>query len=160
MIFFLLKKSYTLNQLINLQTLYAQSWWITLALLVLPRLLARDLPGLFLEFCLLSLFYKYNIYKKTQILRFTAPINCLTRFSAFFPHAIWLDQACAQCPRFLTAAFRRSMGLVSVPLWLYVLSDQLRIIGLGSFYLSNYLILHRLIFRQFSLLMKIFIIFY
>ena len=90
--------------------------------------------------------------KNPQILRFTAPVNYLTRFRAFFPHAIWLDQACAQCPIFLTAAFRRSMGLVSVPLWLYILSDQLRIIGLGSFYLSNYLILRRLISRQSSII--------
>ena len=34
---------------------------------------------------------------------------------------------------------QRSSGLVSVPMWLAVLPNQLRIIGLVSFYLTNYL---------------------
>ena len=67
---------------------------------------------------------------------------------AFFTHAIWLDQASAQCLKFLTAAFRKSLGRVSVLVWLVVLSDQLRIVGLGSSYLTNYLILRRLIQKQ------------
>jgi len=36
-------------------------------------------------------------------------------------------------PIFLTAGQRISLGLVSVPVWLIVLSDQLKIIGLVSF---------------------------
>ncbi len=59
---------------------------------------------------------------------------------AFFPHAAWLDQACAHCPKFPTAASRRSLGRVSVPVWLVVLSDQLQIVGLVGFYPTNYLI--------------------
>jgi hypothetical protein len=59
-------------------------------------------------------------------------------------HAILLDQAFAYCPIFLTADFRRSLGRVSVPMWLIILSDQLRIVGLVGFYPTNYLILHRL----------------
>ena len=59
---------------------------------------------------------------------------------AFFTHAAWLDQACAHCPRFPTAASRRSLGRVSVPVWLVVLSNQLQIVGLVSFYLTNNLI--------------------
>ncbi len=39
-----------------------------------------------------------------------------------------------------TAASRRSLGRVSVPVWLVVLSDQLQIEGLVSLYLTNYLI--------------------
>ena len=62
---------------------------------------------------------------------------------AFFPHAAWLDQACAHCPKFPTAASRRSLGRVSVPVWLVVLSDQLQIVALVSFYLTNKLICHR-----------------
>ena len=62
---------------------------------------------------------------------------------AFFPHAAWLDQACAHCPKFPTAASRRSLGRVSVPVWLVVLSDQLQIVGLVSLYPTNYLICHR-----------------
>ena len=59
---------------------------------------------------------------------------------AFFPHAAWLDQTCVHCPKFPTAASRRSLGRVSVPVWLVVLSDQLQIVGLVSLYLTNYLI--------------------
>ncbi len=56
---------------------------------------------------------------------------------AFFTHAALLDQACAHCPIFPTAASRRSLGRVSVPVWLIVLSDQLRIAALVSHYLTN-----------------------
>ena len=63
----------------------------------------------------------------------------------FIAHAAWLDQAFAHCPIFPTAAFRRSPGRVSVPMWLVVLSNQLKIVALVSHYLTNKLILHRLI---------------
>ena len=56
---------------------------------------------------------------------------------AFFTHAAWLDQACAHCPIFPTAASRRSLGRVSVPVWLIVLSDQLSVVALVSYYLTN-----------------------
>ncbi len=46
---------------------------------------------------------------------------------AFITHAAWLDQAFAHCPIFPTAASRRSLGRVSVPVWLIILSDQLRV---------------------------------
>ena len=59
---------------------------------------------------------------------------------AFITHAAWLDQACAHCPIFPTAASRRSLGRVSVPVWLIVLSDQLRIVALVSHYPTNKLI--------------------
>ncbi len=44
---------------------------------------------------------------------------------AFITHAAWLDQAFAHCPIFPTAASRGSLGRVSVPVWLIILSDQL-----------------------------------
>ena len=59
---------------------------------------------------------------------------------AFFPHAASLRQAFAHCARFPTAAFRRSRGRVSVPVWLIVLSDQLRIVALVGRYPTNKLI--------------------
>ncbi|KAJ3668840.1 hypothetical protein LUZ61_022760, partial [Rhynchospora tenuis] len=49
---------------------------------------------------------------------------------AFFLHAALLRQAFAHCGKFLTAASRRSLGRVSVPVWLIILSDQLLIIAL------------------------------
>jgi hypothetical protein len=58
---------------------------------------------------------------------------------AFFTHAALLRQAFAHCARFPTAASRRSLGRVSVPVWLIVLSDQLPISDLVSHYLTNYL---------------------
>ena len=64
---------------------------------------------------------------------------------AFITHAALLDQAFAHCPIFPTAASRRSLGRVSVPVWLIILSDQLRIVGLVGLYPTNYLILRGLI---------------
>ena len=60
---------------------------------------------------------------------------------AFFTHAALLDQGCPHCPIFPTAASRRSLGRVSVPVWLIILSNQLKIEALVSFYLTNKLIL-------------------
>jgi hypothetical protein len=59
---------------------------------------------------------------------------------AFIPHAALLRQAFAHCARFPTAASRRSLGRVSVPVWLIVLSDQLPVDALVSRYLTNKLI--------------------
>jgi hypothetical protein len=56
---------------------------------------------------------------------------------AFITHAAWLDQACAHCPIFPTAASRRSLGRVSVPVWLIILSDQLRVFALVGHYPTN-----------------------
>ena len=49
---------------------------------------------------------------------------------AFFIHAALLRQAFAHCGKFPTAASRRSLDRVSVPVWLIVLSDQLPIVAL------------------------------
>jgi hypothetical protein len=67
---------------------------------------------------------------------------------AFFPHAASLRQAFAHCARFPTAASRRSLGRVSVPVWLIVLSDQLRIVALVSRYPTNKLIRRKLILNR------------
>ena len=61
---------------------------------------------------------------------------------AFITHAAWLGQACAHCPIFPTAASRRSLARVAVPVWLIVLSDQLPVEALVSRYLTNKLIGH------------------
>ena len=54
-------------------------------------------------------------------------------------HAMLLGQACAHCRKFLAAASRRSLGRVSVPVCLVVLSDQGPVIGLVGRYPANYL---------------------
>ena len=59
---------------------------------------------------------------------------------AFITHAALLDQGCPHCPIFPTAASRRSLGRVSVPVWLIILSDQLLIVALVGYYPTNKLI--------------------
>ncbi len=59
---------------------------------------------------------------------------------AVIPHAALLRQAFAHCARFPTAASRRSLGRVSVPVWLVVLSDQLAVVALVGRYPTNKLI--------------------
>ena len=56
---------------------------------------------------------------------------------AFIPHAALLRQTFVHCGKFLAAASRRSLGRVSVPVWLTVLSDQLQIIALVGHYPTN-----------------------
>ena len=55
----------------------------------------------------------------------------------FFTHAALLRQTFVHCGRFPTAASRRSLGRVSVPMWPITLSGRLRIIVLVSRYLTN-----------------------
>ncbi len=57
--------------------------------------------------------------------------------STFIPHAALLRQTCVHCAIFLTAASHRSLGRISVPVWLIILSDQLPIVALVSRYLAN-----------------------
>ncbi len=75
----------------------------------------------------------------------SSQLKVLYNPKAFFTHAAWLRQAFAHCAIFPTAASRRSLGRVSVPVWLIILSDQLRIVASVSLYLTNKLILRRLI---------------
>ena len=56
---------------------------------------------------------------------------------AFVPHAASLHQAFAHCARFPTAASRRSLGRVSVPIWPVGLSTRLPIIALVGRYPAN-----------------------
>jgi hypothetical protein len=56
---------------------------------------------------------------------------------AFIAHAASLRQAFAHCGRFPTAASRRSLDRVSVPVWLIILSDQLPIVALVGLYPAN-----------------------
>ena len=56
---------------------------------------------------------------------------------AFITHAALLRQAFAHCAIFPTAASRRSLVRVSVPVWLIILSDQLPIVALVGLYPAN-----------------------
>ena len=67
---------------------------------------------------------------------------------AFITPAASLRQAFAHCGRFPTAASRRSLDRVSVPVWLFILSDQLPVLGLVGCYSANYLMGRRLILER------------
>ena len=56
---------------------------------------------------------------------------------AFLTHTAWLRQGFPHCAIFPTAASRRSLDRVSVPVWLIVLSDQLPIVPLVGRYPAN-----------------------
>ena len=90
---------------------------------MLPRLLARSWPGLLLQVPSISSLLK-GVYNP----------------KAFIPHAALLRQAFAHCAIFPAAASRRSLGRVSVPVWLTVLSDQLPVDALVGRYPTNKLI--------------------
>ena len=60
--------------------------------------------------------------------------------NTFFVHAASLHQGFPHCAIFPTAASRRSLDRVSVPMWPFILSDRLLIVALVSRYLTNQLI--------------------
>jgi hypothetical protein len=70
----------------------------------------------------------------------SSPEKGLYNPKAFVTHAASLDQGCPHCPRFPTAASRRSLGRVSVPVWPIILSDRLPIAALVGRYPTNQLI--------------------
>ena len=59
---------------------------------------------------------------------------------AVIPHAASLHQAFAHCAIFPTAASRRSLGRVSVPVWPVALSGRLPVVALVGRYPTNKLI--------------------
>ena len=67
----------------------------------------------------------------------SSPLKAVYNPKAFIPHAALLRQAFAHCAIFPTAASRRSLGRVSVPVWLIVLSDQLPVDALVGRYPAN-----------------------
>ena len=56
---------------------------------------------------------------------------------AFILHAALLRQAFAHCAKFPTAASRRSLDRLSVPVWPFALSGRLLIVALVGRYLTN-----------------------
>src|SRR6516164_2851022 len=59
---------------------------------------------------------------------------------AVIPHAASLHQACAHCAIFPTAASRRSLGRISVPVWPDTLSGRLPVAALVGHHPTNKLI--------------------
>ncbi len=67
---------------------------------------------------------------------------------AFITHAASLRQGCPHCAIFPTAASRKSLDRVSVPVWLIILSDQLPVVALVGRYPTNKLMGRGLVLRQ------------
>ena len=108
----------TLDLINRLRSLYAQLFRTTLAPYVLPRLLARSLPELSPVVPSFVFSHRSEVYNpKTFIL-----------------HAALLGQSSLHCPIFLTAASRRSLDRISVPVWPVILSDRLLIVALVGRY--------------------------
>ena len=72
-----------------------------------------------------------------SLIGFSSRATELYNPKAFFTHAALLRQTFVHCARFPTAASRRSLDRVSVPVWLIILSDQLPIKALVGLYPTN-----------------------
>ena len=70
----------------------------------------------------------------------SSPLTGFYTPRCFIIHAALLRQTFVHCAIFPTAASRRSLGRISVPMWLIILSDQLPVVALVSRYLTNKLI--------------------
>ena len=79
-------------------------------------------------------------YRQTTASCYCRPSSPTTELydpKTFFTHAALLHQTCVHCGRFPTAASRRSLGRVSVPMWPSALSGRLCIVALVGRYLTN-----------------------
>ena len=62
------------------------------------------------------------------------PLKAVYNPKAVIPHAALLRQAFAHCAKFPTAASRRSLGRISVPMWPVNLSVRLLIVAMVGRY--------------------------
>ena len=95
----------------------------------------------------------WHVVSRSFLLRYRLFSSLMTEVynpKTFFPHAASLHQACAHCAIFPTAASRRSLGRVSVPMWPFNLSVRLLIVDLVGRYPTNYLIRRESIFQRIS----------
>ncbi len=97
--------------------------------------------------------YSYGTVSRPHVGGFLPVQKQFTTHRAVFLHAAWLDQASAHCPIFLTAASRRSLVRVSVPVWGIPLSGPLPIVAMVRRYrtiqlIGRILIFYRRIFKE------------
>ena len=84
----------------------------------------------------------WHVVSRDLFLRYrpsSSPRKGLYNPKAFIAHAALLPQTCVHWAIFLTAASRRSLARVSVPVWGFTLSRPLPVIGLVGHYPTNYL---------------------
>ena len=87
-----------------------------------------------------SLFYGYSLS--------SSPSKAVYNPKTFFLHAASLHQSFLHCAIFPTAASRRSLGRISVPMWPFNLSVRLLIVDLVGRYPTNYLIRRKPIYQR------------
>ena len=93
-----------------------------------------------------SLFFRYC--------HFSSLTKIVYNPKTFFLYAASLRQSFLHCAIFPTAASRRSLGRISVPMWPFNLSVRLLIVDLVSRYLTNYLIRREAISERNTLIAK------
>ncbi len=81
--------------------------------------------------------YSYSTVNPLHVKGIRPVQKKFTTHRAFILHAAWLGQGCPYCPIFLTAASRRRLVRVSVPVWGIILSDPLAIVALVGYYPAN-----------------------
>ena len=84
----------------------------------------------------------WHVVSRRFFCRYTSTSSLLKEVynpKAVIPHAASLRQASAHCARSLTAATRRCLGRVPVPVWPTILSDRPPVTGLVHRYHTNYL---------------------
>lgn len=87
----------------------------------------------------------FTQYPQVGMLFTSLPCSCAKELynpKAFITHAASLRQACAHCERSSTAASRRSLGSISVPMLAVNLSIRLDVLALVRLYHTNKLISH------------------
>ncbi len=90
---------------------------------------------------ILNLGFRYSEFQRKALA--SSLIKGLYTPKGFFDHAASLHQTFVHCGIFLTAASRRSLGSVSVPVRRVALSRPLLVVALVVSYTTNKLISHR-----------------
>ena len=95
----------------------------------------------------------WHIVSRSFLLRY-CPFSSLTTIvyipKNFFLYAASLRQSSLHCAIFPTAASRRSLGRISVPMWPFNLSVRLLIVAQVGLYLTYQLISRKLIYQRIS----------
>ena len=93
----------------------------------------------------------WHVVSRSFLLRYCL-LSSLTTIvynpKTFFLYAASLRQSFLHCAIFPTAASRRSLGRISVPMWPFNLSVRLLIVDLVGLYPTNYLIRRKPIYQR------------
>ena len=100
----------------------------------------------------------WHVVSRSFLLRYCLLSSLMTIVynpKTFILYAASLRQSSLHCAIFPTAASRRSLGRISVPMWPFNLSVRLLIVDLVGRYLTNYLIRREPIFQRIAPLITV-----